>query len=225
MPLFCNNITICGQIGQFGMKDLVSGNGTRGFKFDVGVKRSFPNKELGPNGEKSYKWDNFHVTIWGKTAEYAISISPKPKDIVLVTGSLEINDYIDAQGVKKYNIDINAKDVKFNNTFSDNGSAFNGQQNGGNFQQQQPPPQNNNGGNFQQQPPLQNSYQAPPQNNYPPAQPSQNNNYQQPPAQPSQNNNYQQPPAQPASGFDSPQPQPSSFGGNKGGQFNQPTNF
>lgn len=53
--------------------------------------------------------------IWGKGAELLAKYTGKG-DLIGISGKLEENNYEDAEGVKHYTLQVNARDVEFLNT-------------------------------------------------------------------------------------------------------------
>jgi len=56
--------------------------------------------------------------IWGKGAELLNTYTGKG-DLIGISGKLEENNYEDADGVKHYTLQVNARDVEFLNTKKD----------------------------------------------------------------------------------------------------------
>lgn len=74
--------------------------------FVMAVNRNYS----GPNGER--KTDFFNVTAWRGLGE-TVSCYAKKGNKVAVSGSIELRNYEDSQGVKRTAVDIIAQDVEF----------------------------------------------------------------------------------------------------------------
>lgn len=81
-------------------------NGTNICRFSIAVARNYN----GSDGER--KTDFFNVTAWRGTAEAVGRYAHKGNKIA-VSGSIELRNYEDSQGVKKTAVDIIAQDVEF----------------------------------------------------------------------------------------------------------------
>ena len=84
--------------------------------FSIAVNRNYASQD----GER--QTDFFNCTAWRGTAE-AISRYTKKGKKIAVTGSIQLRNYEDNQGVKRTAIDIIAQDVEFLSP-RENGDAF-----------------------------------------------------------------------------------------------------
>lgn len=75
-------------------------------RFAIAVNRSYS----GSDGER--KTDFFNITAWRGLGE-TVARYAKKGNKVAVSGSIEIRNYEDAQGVKRTGVDIIAQDVEF----------------------------------------------------------------------------------------------------------------
>lgn len=75
-------------------------------KFSIAVNRNY----TGSDGER--KTDFFNVTAWRGTGE-AVAEYARKGNKVAVTGSIELRNYTDNDGVRRTAIDIIAQDVEF----------------------------------------------------------------------------------------------------------------
>lgn len=85
-------------------------------RFAIAVNRSYS----GSDGER--KTDFFNITAWRGLGE-TVSRYAKKGNKVAVSGSIELRNYEDSQGVKRTSVDIVAQDVEF---LSPRGSSENG---------------------------------------------------------------------------------------------------
>jgi len=82
----------------------IPNSGTAVARFSIAVNRDFK-KEGQPEA------DFFNVVVWGKSAEFVANNLKKGK-LCSVVGSLRNNNYEDKNGVKHYNVEINANRVE-----------------------------------------------------------------------------------------------------------------
>jgi single-strand DNA-binding protein len=75
-------------------------------RFSIAVNRNYS----GTDGER--KTDFFNITAWRGLGE-TVSRYAKKGNKVAVTGSIELRNYEDNQGVKRTSVDIIAQDVEF----------------------------------------------------------------------------------------------------------------
>lgn len=75
-------------------------------RFSIAVARNYN----GPDGER--KTDFFNVTAWRGLGE-TIARYAKKGNKVAVSGSIELRNYEDSQGIKRTAVDIIAQDVEF----------------------------------------------------------------------------------------------------------------
>lgn len=75
-------------------------------RFSIAVNRSYS----GSDGER--KTDFFNVTAWRGLGENVARYAKKGNKVA-VTGSIELRNYEDSQGVKRTGVDIIAQDVEF----------------------------------------------------------------------------------------------------------------
>ncbi len=75
-------------------------------RFAIAVNRNYS----GADGER--KTDFFNITAWRGLGE-TVSRYAKKGNKVAVTGSIELRNYEDSQGVKRTAVDIVAQDVEF----------------------------------------------------------------------------------------------------------------
>ena len=80
-------------------------NGTQLCRFSIAVARNYTTA-----GER--KTDFFNVTAWRGTAD-AVGRYARKGNKIAVSGSIELRNYEDSQGVKKTAVDIVAQDVEF----------------------------------------------------------------------------------------------------------------
>ena len=85
-------------------------------RFAIAVNRNYS----GSDGER--KTDFFNITAWRGLGE-TVSRYAKKGNKVAVSGSIELRNYEDSQGVKRTSVDIVAQDVEF---LSPRGSSENG---------------------------------------------------------------------------------------------------
>ena len=81
-------------------------------RFTVAVDRPY-------RKDQEKKADFINVTAWRNTAEFIYRYFSKGK-MIIVEGSLHNNDYTDNNGVKHYNMDVQAENVSFGGSKSDN---------------------------------------------------------------------------------------------------------
>jgi single-strand DNA-binding protein len=75
-------------------------------RFAIAVNRNYS----GADGER--KTDFFNVTAWRSLAENVARYAKKGNKVA-VTGSIELRNYEDSQGVKRTSVDVVAQDVEF----------------------------------------------------------------------------------------------------------------
>ena len=97
-------------------------------RFAIAVNRNYS----GADGER--KTDFFNVVAWRNLGE-TVSRYARKGNKVAVSGSIELRNYEDSQGVKRTGIDIVAQDVEFLTPKSNGGDDFDA-----------PAPAANNGG-------------------------------------------------------------------------------
>lgn len=83
-------------------------------RFTVAVDRPY-------RKDQEKKADFINVTAWRNTAEFISRYFGKGK-MIIVEGSLHNNDYTDNNGVKHYSMDVQADNVGFGGSKSDNQS-------------------------------------------------------------------------------------------------------
>lgn len=83
-------------------------------RFAIAVNRNYS----GPDGER--KTDFFNVTAWRGLGETVSRFAHKGNKVA-VSGSIELRNYEDSQGVKRTAVDIIAQDVEFLSPRSSNG--------------------------------------------------------------------------------------------------------
>ncbi len=81
-------------------------NGVKICRFAIAVNRNYS----GPDGER--KTDFFNCTAWRGLGETVARYAHKGEKVAL-SGSIEIRNYDDAEGVKRTGVDIIARDVEF----------------------------------------------------------------------------------------------------------------
>lgn len=100
-----NKITIVGYLGRDPeLRHIPSGNAVCNFSIATTEK----NKD-----KESTTW--FRVTVWGKQGENCNEYLRKGSQ-VYVEGRLRQEEYTDRDGMKRYNLEVNASDVKFLST-------------------------------------------------------------------------------------------------------------
>lgn len=107
-----NNITIMGRLTR-DPELRVTGSGISVANFTVAVDRDFGNKE---SGEK--ETDFIDCSAWRKTAEFVAKHFTKGRMIV-VRGSLQINNYTDKDGNKRRNAVVVADNCYFGDSKKD----------------------------------------------------------------------------------------------------------
>lgn len=75
-------------------------------RFSIAVNRNYS----GADGER--KTDFFNVTAWRGLGENVARYAKKGNKVA-VTGSIELRNYEDSQGIKRTGVDIIAQDVEF----------------------------------------------------------------------------------------------------------------
>ena len=84
-------------------------------KFTVAVNRPYQK-------DKEQQADFINVTAWRGTAEFVSKYFSKGK-MIIVEGKLQNNDYTDKDGVKHYSMVVQADNVNFGGSKSDNGGT------------------------------------------------------------------------------------------------------
>jgi len=114
--------------------------GTKICRFAIAVNRNF----TGPDGER--KTDFFNCVAWRGLGETVARYSRKGNKVA-VSGSIELRNYEDNQGIKRTGVDIVATDVEF---LTPKGSS-----NGDDYGYEPSAPSGGNGGGRGQKPQLQ----------------------------------------------------------------------
>lgn len=143
-----NQVVLIGRLTRDPELRFIPNSGTAVARFSIAVNREFK-REGQPEA------DFFNIVVWGKSAENCANYLKKGR-LVAVNGSLRNNNYEDKNGVKHYNIEINANRVQFLEWGDNNG---------------RPQQQNNNQGYNQ-------GYNQQNYNQRPQSQPQQNQNNQ-----------------------------------------------
>lgn len=120
-----NQVTLVGRLTRDTELRFIPGSGTAVARFSIAVNRDFK-KEGQPDA------DFFNVVVWGKSAESCANYLKKGR-LCGVVGSLRNNNYEDKNGVKHYNVEINANHVEFLEWADKNNQG--GQQQGSNQKQ------------------------------------------------------------------------------------------
>ncbi len=76
-------------------------------RFRIAVNRRFKNKQTG-----QYDADFFSCTAWRQTAEFIAQYFHKG-DGILLSGSVQNNDYTDQNGYKHYGVQVQVEDAYF----------------------------------------------------------------------------------------------------------------
>lgn len=124
-------------------------------RFTVAVNRQFADKQTGER-----QADYINVTAWRSTADFVARYFHKGS-MIIVEGSLRNDNYTDQNGVKHYNMNVQADNVTFGETKSAaNAGNFGGYagnagsqpyyDNNRNYQQNSVQPQYDNGRSYQQ---------------------------------------------------------------------------
>jgi single-strand DNA-binding protein len=122
-----NQVILIGRLTRDPELRFIPSSGTAVARFSLAV-----NREMKREGQPDA--DFFNVVVWGKTAENCANYLKKGR-LCAVNGSLRNNNYEDKNGVKHYNVEINANRVEFLEWGDSNNRQP--QQNQG-YQQQQP---------------------------------------------------------------------------------------
>ena len=86
-------------------------------RFAIAVNRGYPSRD----GER--QTDFFNVTAWKELGDRVAQYQKKGNKVA-VTGSIQIRNYEDNQGVKRTAVDIIAQDVEFLTPRSGNGDGI-----------------------------------------------------------------------------------------------------
>jgi single-strand DNA-binding protein len=145
-----NQVVLIGRLTRDPELRFIPNSGTAVARFSIAVNREFK-REGQPDA------DFFNIVVWGKSAENCANYLKKGR-LVAVNGSLRNNNYEDKNGVKHYNVEINANRVQFLE-WGDNNGRPQQQNNGYNqgYNNQQP--------SYNQQPQSQSQQQQQPNNN------------------------------------------------------------
>jgi single-strand DNA-binding protein len=137
-----NQVVLIGRLTRDPELRFIPNSGTAVARFSMAVNREF---------SKEKEADFFNIVVWGKPAESCANYLKKGR-LVAVNGSMRNNNYEDKNGVKHYNIEINAQRVEFLEWGDKNDQP---QQNQGNQQQY------NQQRNYNQQPQQQQQQSQP----------------------------------------------------------------
>lgn len=100
-----NHATLIGNLTRDPELTETSG-GTKICRFSIAVQRTYSNAD----GEKTT--DFFNIVAWRGLAETAAKYLKKGNKVA-VSGSIELRNYEDSQGVKRTGVDIVASDLEF----------------------------------------------------------------------------------------------------------------
>jgi single-strand DNA-binding protein len=98
-----NQVVLIGRLTRDPELRFIPNSGTAVARFSMAVNREF---------SKEKEADFFNIVVWGKPAESCANYLKKGR-LVAVNGSMRNNNYEDKNGVKHYNIEINAQRVEF----------------------------------------------------------------------------------------------------------------
>lgn len=132
-----NQVVLIGRLTRDPELRFIPSSGTAVARFSMAVNREFK-REGQPDA------DFFNIVVWGKSAENCANYLKKGR-LVAVNGSMRNNNYEDKNGVKHYNIEINANRVEFlewgdkgeNNARPQQQGGYNNQQRSQGYNQQQ----------------------------------------------------------------------------------------
>ena len=100
-----NQVVLIGRLTRNPELKYIPSSGTAVTRFSMAVNREF-------KSEGQPDADFFNIVAWGKSAENCANYLVKGR-LVAVNGSMRNNNYEDKNGVKHYNIEINANRVEF----------------------------------------------------------------------------------------------------------------
>lgn len=100
-----NQVILIGRLTRDPELRFIPNSGTAVARFSLAVNREFK-REGQPDA------DFFNIVVWGKQAENCANYLKKGR-LVAVNGNLRNNNYEDKNGVKHYNVEINANRVEF----------------------------------------------------------------------------------------------------------------
>lgn len=107
-----NNVVLIGNLTKDPELRFIPNSGTAVTRFSIAVRREFK-KEGQPDA------DFFNIVVWGKQAESCANYLKKGRKVA-IKGSLRNNNYEDKNGVKHYNVEVNADRVEFIDWGNDN---------------------------------------------------------------------------------------------------------
>lgn len=113
-----NQVVLIGRLTRDPELRFIPNSGTAVARFSMAVNREF---------SKEKEADFFNIVVWGKPAESCANYLKKGR-LVAVNGSMRNNNYEDKNGVKHYNIEINANRVEFLEWGDNNGQPQQGNQ-------------------------------------------------------------------------------------------------
>ena len=120
-----NQVVLIGRLTRDPELRFIPSSGTAVTRFSLAVNREF-------KSEGQPDADFFNIVVWGKSAENCANYLKKGR-LVAVNGAMRNNNYEDKNGVKHYNVEINANRVEF----LEWGDNNNSQQSNNNQPQQQ----------------------------------------------------------------------------------------
>ncbi|MBI9014997.1 MAG: single-stranded DNA-binding protein [Clostridiales bacterium] len=130
-----NTVVLIGRLTGDPELRFIPNSGTAVTRFSIAVNREFK-REGQPDA------DFFNVVVWGKSAENCANYLKKGR-LCAVNGNLRNNNYEDKNGVKHYNVEVNANRVEFLEWGDSNGQQNPGYQ-GNNKPYNNQPNQSNN---------------------------------------------------------------------------------
>lgn len=98
-----NQVILIGRLTKDPEKRVVPTTGTAVCNFTLAVNRVFSREK---------EADFFRIVVWGKQAENAAKYLSKGSQCA-ISGSIHNNNYTDKDGVQRYSVDIQAREVHF----------------------------------------------------------------------------------------------------------------
>ena len=118
-----NSITLIGRLTKDPELKFTPGKGTAVCTFNLAV-----NRRQSKNANQQQTADFIPIVVWGKMAESVANYMAKGRQICVI-GRLQIRNYTDKSGNKRYVTEVVASQCQFLGSKDENGNSQNGQNN------------------------------------------------------------------------------------------------
>ena len=112
-----NNITLIGRLTKDPELKFTPGKGTAVCTFNLAV-----NRRQSKSGNEQQTADFIPIVVWGKVAESVANYMAKGRQICVI-GRLQIRNYTDKSGNKRYTTEVVANQCQFLGSKNENGNS------------------------------------------------------------------------------------------------------